>query len=324
MLNLPGFEQPKFMDALNIANKVTNIREISVKLPLMGETITMTPMEGIDDLHLKTLFGNSTHFLKTFNQLIFKHIKNDGVFNSVDDFNAKVTEFDKRVIVYALITSSFDTLPERTITCPMCGHKDIHNLDPELMLQEDSLENSWDKDVNYLDFREEVVIVPMSEEEDENGDFSGSQITIFYKVPTEQDKIDLMELANINERKIEDLKGDFLTTLEYFITYIDRIEFKQHDQKRRDENGEIIEGMVPGNIITLSNKATEIYPFVTQCNLIIQDKIVKTAPISNFEKYQPKFYFNMQCLDSKCNHKYKYDVGNIENEFFRKALSIYK
>jgi len=324
MLNLPGFEQPKFMDALNIANKVTNIREISVTLPIMGETISVTPMEGIDDLHLKTLFGNSTHFLKTFNQLLYKHINHKGLFEDLDDFNKRITEYDKRLIVYALITSSFDTLPERTLTCPMCGNKDIHDLDPELMLQQDSLEQTWDKEINYLDFREEVVIVPMSEETDENGDYTGNQISIFYKIPTEQDKIDLMELVNVNKRKIDENNGELLTTLEYFITYIDRIEIKQHDQRKKDNEGNITEGVVAGKKIILNDIATEIFPFVTKCNLIIQDKIVKTTPVEKFEKYQPKFYFNMQCLNSACSHKYKYDVGNIENEFFRKALSIYK
>lgn len=299
IFNIPNIAQPKFMEALAFVNDIGNVRNLEIDLPILLRKAIIRPMEGIDDTHLKTLYTSGTQFIKNFNMIIFKNLRNENgdlLFKSVDEMNSKLTEYDKSMIVFGLLASSFDRLQERASICPECGEKQIHEFIPEEMFHPEEMK-VWDKRVDPLDYE-----IKKELHKDQN-----TTINITFKIPTEKDKIDLFSISKINTRKIEDNKGLIFTTLEYIMQYIKSIEFINASKS-----------------ILLTDLVTEIYPFVAGSNLMIQDKIMKLMPEEEFLKYQPKFYYNVMCKNTDCNHEYKYNIGNVEDEFFRKTLSLYR
>lgn len=299
IFNIPNIAQPKFMEALAFVNDIGNVRNLEIDLPILLRKAIIRPMEGIDDTHLKTLYTSGTQFIKNFNMIIFKNLRNENgdlLFKSVDEMNSKLTEYDKSMIVFGLLASSFDRLQERASICPECGEKQIHEFIPEEMFHPEEMK-VWDKRVDPLDYE-----IKKELHKDQN-----TTINITFKIPTEKDKIDLFSISKINTRKIEDNKGLIFTTLEYIMQYIKSIEFINASKS-----------------ILLTDLVTEIYPFVAGSNLMIQDKIMKLMPEEEFLKYQPKFYYNVVCKNTDCNHEYKYNIGNVEDEFFRKTLSLYR
>lgn len=299
IFNIPNIAQPKFMEALAFVNDIGNVRNLEIDLPILLRKAIIRPMEGIDDTHLKTLYTSGTQFIKNFNMIIFKNLRNENgdlLFKSVDEMNSKLTEYDKSMIVFGLLASSFDRLQERASICPECGEKQIHEFIPEEMFHPEEMK-VWDKRVDPLDYEIKKELY-----KDQN-----TTINITFKIPTEKDKIDLFSISKINTRKIEDNKGLIFTTLEYIMQYIKSIEFINASKS-----------------ILLTDLVTEIYPFVAGSNLMIQDKIMKLMPEEEFLKYQPKFYYNVVCKNTDCNHEYKYNIGNVEDEFFRKTLSLYR
>lgn len=299
IFNIPNIAQPKFMEALAFVNDIGNVRNLEIDLPILLRKAIIRPMEGIDDTHLKTLYTSGTQFIKNFNMIIFKNLRNENgdlLFKSVDEMNSKLTEYDKSMIVFGLLASSFDRLQERASICPECGEKQIHEFIPEEMFHPEEMK-VWDKRVDPLDYE-----IKKELHKDQN-----TTINITFKIPTEKDKIDLFSISKINTRKIEDNKGLIFTTLEYIMQYIKSIEFINASKS-----------------ILLTDLVTEIYPFVAGSNLMIQDKIMKAMPEEEFLKYQPKFYYNVTCKNPDCNHEYKYNIGNVEDEFFRKTLSLYR
>lgn len=299
IFNIPNIAQPKFMEALAFVNDIGNVRNLEIDLPILLRKAIIRPMEGIDDTHLKTLYTSGTQFIKNFNMIIFKNLRNENgdlLFKSVDEMNSKLTEYDKSMIVFGLLASSFDRLQERASICPECGEKQIHEFIPEEMFHPEEMK-VWDKRVDPLDYE-----IKKELHKDQN-----TTINITFKIPTEKDKIDLFSISKINTRKIEDNKGLIFTTLEYIMQYIKSIEFINASKS-----------------ILLTDLVTEIYPFVAGSNLMIQDKIMKLMPEEEFLKYQPKFYYNVTCKNPDCNHEYKYNIGNVEDEFFRKTLSLYR
>ncbi len=295
----PHIAQPKFMEALSFVNEIGNVRNLEIDLPILQKKAIIRPMEGIDDTHLKTLYTSGTQFIKNFNMIIFKNLRDENgdlLFKSVDEMNSKLTEYDKSLIVFGLLASSFDKLQERASICPECGEKQIHEFIPEEMFHPDEMK-IWDKRVDPLDYEIKKELY-----KDQN-----TTINITFKIPTEKDKIALFSISKINTRKIEDNKGLIFTTLEYIMQYIKSIEF-----------------IGTNKTIILTDLVTEIYPFVAGSNLMMQDKVMKAMPEDEFLKYQPKFYYNVTCKNTNCNHEYKYNIGNVEDEFFRKTLSLYR
>lgn len=310
MLDLGNLKTPNYMKALEMTNEITNVREVEIEFPLLKKKVSVTPLIGIDDVHLKTLFSTGAHFLKSLNKVLFQHIKQDEIiFKDVEEMNSKLTEYDKRILVFGLLAASYDKLDERTLKCPECGHKDIHEFEPELMFKEDTIRKTWDKRESYLDYTITKNLMDPSEKTS-----NGINIDITYKIPTEADKIKLMELIDLSPRKIDENSGNIMTTIEYLILYIKSITFTNTN----------LEDTNPEKVIVIDDLESDILPFVTQSNMIIQNRLVKTSPFKELEEYQPRFYFNCTCRNESCGFKYKYNIGNIEDEFFRKALSIYR
>jgi len=307
-INLPGFQQPKFMEALQLSNDLTNLKELEVNLPMMNKSIVMRPLEGIDDIYLKTLFVRSATFVASFNAVLFKQIKqdpNNPVFKDLGDFNKKVCEYDKRMLTFGLLAASYDRLPERTIKCPLCGKPHVYELNPHDMIQVDTIKKTWDKPTDYLNYEITKDLIKPT-------DTNKSYATITYRIPTEENKIEVYEMADRNNRQFDDNKSNVMTTMEVVISYIKNITFHNITPDGQEK------------VTTLDNLQLDIYPYVTASNLIMQDRIIKTAPIEELEEYQPHFYFNLQCPSATCNHKFIFNVHNVEDEFFRKALSLYR
>jgi len=290
-----GLEEqlPKTDQALNALKILAGTRTVEVELPILKTKVKVSPIDGAEDLILKTLKSSGATFIHSFNELLFKHCKFDGIeFEGVKDFEDHLTPPDKQLIVYALLNSTFNKLPEKTITCPHCKTSEVYSAPPEAMFHQDTIQKVWDK-VDFESYEIMSEVVP--------------GLQVFYSMPTETDKLLLLE-SKTNGQMREDIleNDDVFNTLELFSVYIKKLIIKH-------ENGDIV----------LTDKVNEIIPTINGMPLELKAALLKDETVSEFTEYAPKFYLNLTCDNRKCNRDFTWDEIDPEQDFFRKALSVY-
>ena len=291
-LNIP---QNNAIAALSILNKLAGTRVVEVDLPVLKEKVFISPIDGADELAMNTMRASGAAFIKSFNELLFAHCKFEGVeFANVEDFQKHLTPPDKAMIVYGLLSSTFTKLPEKHITCPKCGKADNYTFPPEKMMHADTIPKTWNEDKNVEDFTIESEIMP--------------GFKVFFGMPTEQDRLDVLTFkANAEMRANLQEVNDVLSSLEIFSLYIKRIEIQ--DGKK--------------TVIKLVNKVTEILPVLKQMPPEIKSQLLEDLSMEPLIEYSPNFYIEIQCGNPGCNHVFKWDDIRPEQDFFRKALSVY-
>ena len=236
---------------------------------------------------------------------LLKEVENHIAQSLSETINAEVSSANRNLILFGILSLLGIFLA--IVLSKIIASNILKNLD--------SVKTGVENFFAFINFEKEDISLINVSSSDElgimsaiiNKNIENTKINITFKIPTEKDKIELFSISKINTRKIEDNKGLVFTTLEYIIQYIKSIEFTSKTKN-----------------ILLTDLTTEIYPFVAGSNLMMQDKIMKSMPEDEFLKYQPKFYYNVVCKNPNCNHEYKYNIGNVEDEFFRKTLSLYR
>jgi hypothetical protein len=289
--------QSKVSAALMSINAMANIglsRQFEVNLPILGESVIMEPIKNAEDLRLNTLRSTGVTFLKSFNEILFSHAKfpEDSEIKTLDAFYANITNVDKNVLTYGLLCASFNELPERQFTCPMCSKPSVIDLKPERMLKYNTVKR-WDKDVKATEYVIKKEAIP-------------GILEIHFGIPTEGDKILLLgKTTNDELRKSLETNGSVLNTLETIIMVIKRIDVKTQD----------------GKVITLTNKLTDIYEFIMNADLNLQQKIVQSFKGVEFGIDIPEFGFDIAC--EHCGHIHEWSGLDPETEFFRQIASLY-
>ena len=57
--------------------------------------------------------------------------------------------------------------------------------------------------------------------------------------------------------------------------------------------------------------------------LDLQVKLIDDPTVDSLTEYNPYYYLKIKCGAPACQHEFKWDDINPENDFFRKALSLY-
>ena len=281
--------------ALSALANLAGTREVEVELPLLQAKATVIPLVGSEELRLHTMRTSGSAFIKSFNKILFEHTTFEGIkFTSITDFEMHLSPPDKKLLVYGLLDATFSELPEKIIKCPSCGTPDTHKPSPSDIFHKDTITKEWEHKESFEDYEIVSEVVP--------------GLTVIYKMPTEIDRLEI-----ISEKENSDLRdnitehGDILSNIELFSIYIKRMEIK---------NGE--------ETIVLTDKVKDIIPTVTKMPLELQIKLLEDTSIQEFSEFTPEFYLNIKCSNPACElGEFKWSGIDPEQDFFRKALSIY-
>ncbi|MFA7129458.1 MAG: hypothetical protein WC136_09835 [Sphaerochaeta sp.] len=290
-IKIPENKQTKLGSALNVLNTMCDVRTSEVDLPILRTSCEITPLTGSEDLTLKTLRASGSTFVRNFNKLIYDHTKFKNIeFESFEDFQNNLTPPDKSMLVFGLLDSTFKTLPEKVITCPHCKKSDTYHFHPSDIVHSDTFTKEW---THPMDYTVSSEVSP--------------GVTLFYGMPTEKDKLSIIDSkSNGQLRKNLEDEDDILNNVDVVGMYIKKIEIRKGKE-----------------VITLTDKKEEIIPLLNDCPFELKLKIIEDETISQFTDYVPNYYLNIVCKDGLCAKEFKWDNINPENDFFRKALSIY-
>ena len=281
--------------ALEALAALAGTRAVEVDLPILQTKAIVTPVTGSEDLQQKTMRVSGSTFIRTFNELLYAHTTFDSLkFESADDFVNHLTPPDKQMLVYALLDATFAKLPEKIISCPNCGTKGHYEVPPSMLIHDDTIEKSWAEE---KDFDEYEIVSKIIE-----------GFTVTYKMPTEQDRMFILEEKESSDMRssVED-NNDIMTTLEMFCVYISKIEIKTGD-----------------DTLTLTDKIKDIIPTIKGMPLELQSKLLDDDSVKPLVDYAPSFYLSLECDNIKCDDRlFKWENISPEQDFFRKALSVY-
>lgn len=281
--------------ALSALANLAGTREVEIDLPILRTKVYVQPVNGSEELRLRTMKASGAAFIKSFNKVIFEHCRFEGVkFEGLEDFQDNLTPPDKALLVYALLDATFSKLPEKMIKCPTCGTSDTHSPEPEALLHKDTISKTWEHKEDYNEYEISSEIVP--------------GFKVVYSMPNETSRIKILE-AKENAQMREDLEeyGDVLNAMELFAVYVKRLEITEGDE-----------------VHILDNKVEQIIPTMNKMPLELQAKLLEDTTLEEFVEYTPKFYLNIHCSNLTCEKPdFKWDKVDPEQDFFLKALSVY-
>ncbi len=294
LLETPG-TRPAFMDALDKVSKLANINSQETDLVIVREKVEVMPLAGDEEQALKT--GNVTlsKFIKNFNQLLFDKLKlqDDTQFKDYETFLKLLTPQDKALLIYAFSLSSFKKLGTIGKICEHCDQEFPVDVIPEELWHDDSAPAAWEHGDNPFDYRVPQV-------------FLDGALEIYFKLPTEYDRIQLMDMLENNIKDNLDATGSTFSVLDTIAFFCDKIIIIDADKK--------------GKNTELTNLTEEIFPFLHNLPAKIKDDVYEIVDLEIFDKYMPNLYQKARC--SRCHKENKVSV-NIETEFFRKAVLLF-
>ncbi len=281
-------------EALNVLSMLSSARKTEVYLPILKIKCIMTPFVGAEDLYLQTLKISGAMFHRYVDELVYNHAEFINVtFESFDDFLDNISPIDKQVMMTGLLQATFNELPEKIITCPKCGKPDTYSFSPDHMIHADSYPKVWDKEVDARHYEVTGELIP--------------GVTITYGMPYEKSKLDVLTtVSSAAMRDNLEKHKDVLNLIDFMALYI---------RKMVIVNGD--------STIVLTDLVEDILPTIKNMPLDLQVKLIDDETINVFTEYNPYYYFDITCGHPGCGHTFKWDDIKPENDFFRKALSLY-
>jgi hypothetical protein len=285
---------PKVNQALGALSVLANTRTVEVNLPVLKTKAMVTPLLGSEELQLETMKVSGATFIQTYNKVLYSHCTfSDLAFENFEDFEKHLTPSDKMALSFGLLDATFSELPERLIKCPKCKTADTYSVSPDALVHDDTFTKEWDKD-DYNEFEVTSEIV------------KGFRVT--FQMPTESERLKVVRYKEDSELRNEvESTGDILSPMELFCIYIKRIEI--------DSLEEDVDTLV------LDDKVKDIIPTLKEMPFDLKAKLLDDKAIAIFTEYSPNFYLQLTC--GKCAHEFNWNNISPEQDFFRKALSVY-
>jgi len=295
--NTPQSPVSKSASALDVLKILSKTRKTEVRLPVLRVNAIVSPFIGAEDLYMQTLKVSGASFHRYVDELLFKQTEFMGiVFSDFNDFITNISPIDKQVLIVGLLQATFTELPEKVITCPKCGQPDSYKFKPEELIHDDSYLKEWDKDEDVADFEISSKIT--------------DNIEVVYQMPTEAKKLEVLNYTSSSQmRNNLEKHNEVFSLLDLMCIYIKRIIITPEDKTQQ--------------VIILEDLMEDIIPTVKGMPLDLQTLLIADPTIDEFTVFNPYYYFNIQCSVPTCSHQFKWDEVKPEQDFFRKALSIY-
>lgn len=286
------------LGGLNKLKAMHNLRQKEVFCPVTKQSVQTTPLTVGDDLSLRTMVSSPDLYDREIAALIYNHTKFPDLSPrpSFDQFIDLFSSFDRRIILYGIYSSTYETISENEkLTCPNCKNEFTDTIKTSEIISPDSY-SVWDKDVPFNEFVKviNVPINPDSENTINSLDFDTS-------VPSIRDYFNILKLVSPEKMKNNfDKTGQILSKSEELSLITKAIKVNSN------VNGNLEVDVISdvGNI----NNAVNAYITSDVVNSVIDQYN------EEFDKYSPTFKKSYTC--SNCGHEFDQFV-NIENSLFR-------
>jgi hypothetical protein len=281
---------PKYMDALSQIEAIADIRSLETQLPVLKVKAEVAPLSSAEEVTLKSLAVTPDTFVHKVNEILFKHTTfKDLDFRSYKEFLSNLFPPDKAMLMWALLTATYITLPTFEKVCESCKSKYLIDASPADLIHEDSITKIWNED-------ESPATYTITQ------DVLNGYMVFEIGMPSEKDKLTIMKLIQPNQiQENIEATGEMFSFVDGFVFFIKSI----------------IVGTGADKII-LTDLVQDIYPFMKNLPPKIIDEIQSKVNINQFDDYMPNFYLNATCTN--CGHKEKIENIDPELQFFRKSI----
>lgn len=145
-----GFNLHGNMSALEQLNKV---KQREVPCPIIKSRALTTGLMTIDDLALKTTIAAPDMYDLELTKLIYKHTSFPDIEEklSLKTFMESLSYVDRKLLIWGIFASTYNTLGKITVTCPYCNKEFVDDIKADDILQPDSITN-WDKDQPFNEY----------------------------------------------------------------------------------------------------------------------------------------------------------------------------
>ncbi len=287
-------------DFLDIMAEVSSCKKIEGSLPIARKAHTITPLLVGDDLALRTSMVSPSSYDREMIKLLHKHvefIEGEKTYKeSYENFCRTVSNIDKISMIYSMYKCSYDTLGNRTITCPKCTSDDEESFTFKLdVTLEDLIHNDtfalWSEDIPFYEYVYNIDV--------EYEQFKFTFKTLLPNISRYNSVLSMVTTAEL-QNNLEKI-GQIFTKPMQMVLLTKEINIQKD-----------------GEDIASTNSLQEVMmAFENHIPDAISEQFY-TKYNDKFSKYLLNFYKPVQC--PKCNHSFNYKV-DIESEFFRRVLS---
>jgi len=286
-----------FLDVARKASK--NIRKTQSILPIATKNCLTSSLLTGDDLALRTSVSSPVMYDREMTQLLYNRTEffsedNQPIELSYVKFSKEISNIDKLHLMWALYKSSYDTLDnERKIKCQNndCENTIVSTIELDDLIHDDTYV-FWDEETNFYEY-----IFPI------NIEYGDVKYEFASCLPSIADNnVILGTVSNqILQNNLEKIGTMFTKSQELaLVVKAMRISSKS-DSFPQAETSNIQEILMVAETSLPKSVSDEFFEKYEE----------------RFGKYDPKFYFDVQC--DVCKTKFKYDV-DLEVEFFRRSL----
>lgn len=150
MSQVTGFNLHSNMSALEQLSKV---KQREVPCPIIKSRALTTGLMTIDDLALKTTIAAPDMYDLELTKLIYKHSN----FPDIDDklsfktFMESISYIDRKLLIWGIFASTYNSLGKITIKCPHCGYEFTDEIKSDELIQPDSI-TPWEKEQPFNEY----------------------------------------------------------------------------------------------------------------------------------------------------------------------------
>lgn len=138
---------------LSALENLKKIKQREVACPIIKARAITSGLMTIDDLVLKTTIASPDLYDIELTKLIHRHSSFPESPNaiSLNDFTTNISYIDRKVLIWGIFASTYNTLGEMNIKCPYCGLEFKDEVKADQLIQPDSMV-VWDKDVPFNEY----------------------------------------------------------------------------------------------------------------------------------------------------------------------------
>lgn len=311
--------------------KFNSIRQKQVTLPVGKIRAVTSPLTVRDDLSLRTMVVSPDVYDKILSELIYSHtefidmiLPNGDTFvfekkPTLDQFQAMVSEFDKRSLLWGVYAATYESFGEQEITCPSCQEKWKDIITADQIISGDSFQ-VWQEDQDFTQYVNAIDIKVKN-----NPEISRFRFNTF--VPAIKDHLNVLRLVTSEKMKDNfDKFGKILSSSEELSLITKSIEIfgpaKQEDLSQPADPAAVevektpfaeAEAEAKAKELAATQEANEkvqglhdVYRVINEfIPLNIVDDVAKNYD-EKFKKYIPTFKKPMEC--GQCSFGFDFPV----------------
>lgn len=140
-------------DTLSVLDKLTKIKQREVVCPIVKARALTTALMTIDDMTLKTTIASPDMYDVELTKLVHRHTSFPDLPDALN-FNAfmdNISYIDRKLLIWGIFASTYNTLGNIEITCPYCENKFNDEIKADQLIHEDSMV-VWDKPVPFNEY----------------------------------------------------------------------------------------------------------------------------------------------------------------------------